>query len=519
MKLRFIGCAIFRHEIEALLPEFSHEISCDWLPQGLHATPDVLRRELQAAIDRVDADEGVNALLVGYGLCSRGVEGVRPRHAPLVLPRTHDCIGVFLGGHDRYLAEFRRHSGTYWFTRGFIDLGGQPGVKGKHRGIFARYEELYETYRDRYGEEIARYLIEEWDQRWMGNYSRAAYVGWDYPDADQHRALTRECAANLDWTFEEIPADLSLLRRMLAGEWHPDAFLVVMPGTEVVATQDDRIVEAMTPAEAALAGTGAVREETVHLLVGEDGDIATEADAEGSAAFLADAAPHEGVGLGIDAGGTYTDAALYDFADRSVLAAGKGLTTPHDPSVGVAEALEALPADRLRAVRLVSLATTFATNAIVEGKGCRVGLLLAGYDAWSVERIPHRPLRTVPGAHGADGEERTPLDEAAARTAIRELVETEEVQALAIVGAFACRNPAHEARLRTIAADLCHLPVVCGHELSNELGAIERAVTAALNARISPVVVELVRSVEAVLARAGAEAPLTIVRADGSLVR
>lgn len=515
MKLKFIGCSIFRHEVEHLLQDCPNEVECQWLPQGLHAVPDTLRKDLQEAIDATDSAEGFTAILIGYGLCSRGVEGLVCRHAPLVIPRTHDCIAVFLGGHQRYLGEFRKHPGTYWFTRGFIEHGGQPGVKGKHRGIDRRYESVYEDYRARYGEELARYLVEEWDQKWMGNYSRAAYVHWDYADAEEHRAFTRDCACNLGWEFHELPGDLGLLDRMLRGEWHPDEFVVVMPGMQPVATHDGRILEAMSPADLAAIHAGSGQEESVTLLTDEDGTT-IETDA---APPEAGAAVHDGLGLGLDAGGTYTDAALYDFVAEAVLATAKGRTTPHDPALGVDEAIASLPADRFGEVRLVSLATTFATNAIVEGRGCRVGLVLAGYDDWSLERIPHRPCRIVPGSHAADGSVIEPLDEDAAAAAIRELIDAEQVEALALVSTFACRNPDHEVALQRIAAENCDLPVVCGHELSNDLGAIERAVTASLNARISPVVVELVQSVEAALKARGIVAPLSIVRADGSLVR
>lgn len=513
MKLRLIGCAVMRHEIEALLEQCPNEVDCEWLPQGLHAVPRTLQRDLQEAVDRVAADAGYQAILIGYGLCSRGTEGLHAIHVPVILPRAHDCIAFFLGGHQRYLEEFNRQPGTYWFTRGFIENGGQPGIKGKHQGIFARYEKVYEEYRARYGEELARYLVEEWDQRWLRNYRRAAYVGWAYDGAATHRQLTRDAAGNLDWQFEELPVDFGLLERFLAGAWHPDEFLVVLPGMQVVATHDSRVLEAMDPLEAAALASGALREETVTLLVGADGEATAGDDVPApEVAHLQD-----GIGLGLDAGGTYTDAVLYDFAAEAVTAHAKGQTTPHDPALGIAAALAALPADTLATVRLVSLATTFATNAIVEGRGCRVGLLLCGYDDWSLARLDHRPVRAIPGAHRADGTVLELLDDEAARTALADLVEKERVEALAIVGVFACRNPEHEIRVRELAAP-CGLPVICGHELSNELGAIERATTAAINARIAPVVVELVDSVHRVLRDREIAAPLTIVRADGSLV-
>jgi len=91
-------------------------------------------------------DDGFHAITIGYGLCGRGVAGIRARNLPLIIPRIHDCIAGFLGSHQRYMKEFSKTPGTYWFTRGFIQSGGQPGVPGKHRGISAKYNELYEEY-------------------------------------------------------------------------------------------------------------------------------------------------------------------------------------------------------------------------------------------------------------------------------------------------------------------------------------------------------------------------------------
>ncbi|MFW6260692.1 MAG: DUF1638 domain-containing protein [Spirochaetota bacterium] len=537
MKLRFIGCGVFRPEVQALIDESEHEIDARFLPQGLHAKPGTLREELQAAIDETSPADGYHAIIVGYGLCSRGTAGILARNLPVIIPRIHDCIAAFLGSHKRYAHEFRRHPGTYWFTRGFIATGGQPGVTGKYRGILSKYEDTYEEYVERYGEETARYLVEEWAQGWIDNYTRAAFVPWDYPQVDEDREFTKRCAANLGWEYEEIPADLTMMRDLLAGRWHPETFLEVLPGRRVVAVHDARIIDALAPEEEALLAAAGTREET-RLLVGDASGVSEAlADDEGTGAHGNDAgatragAPRDdaagevggaallsGLGIGIDAGGTYTDAALYDFTASTVLASAKAPTTPADPSVGAGEALAKLPSDRFGEVKLVSLATTFATNAIVEGRGGTVGLLLLGYDEWSFARVEHRPVRRAAGSHTIDGTLNEPLDESAVREAVRAFTEADSVEAIAIVEWTGCRNPEFETRAKEIALELFDGPVQCAHELTSELDCIRRATTVAVNCRIAPVIVDLVRDVEAVMEAQGIAAPLSVVRADGSVI-
>ncbi|MDH7485550.1 MAG: hydantoinase/oxoprolinase family protein [Anaerolineae bacterium] len=239
------------------------------------------------------------------------------------------------------------------------------------------------------------------------------------------------------------------------------------------------------------------------------------------------------IALGIDTGGTYTDAVLVDHASGEVLAAAKALTTRHDLSVGIGQAIAAVfAAGQSRSpedVHLVALSTTFATNAIAEGRGSPVCLLLIGYDRELMERYGfQQELATddvvyLRGGHDVLGNEVTPLDEAAARQAI--LARRGRVEAFAVSGYFAVRNPAHELRLRALVEELTAsaggsaLPVTCGHELSTRLNAVRRATTAALNARLIPLLRELIASVQRTLDERGIAAPLMVVKGDGSLVR
>ena len=225
--------------------------------------------------------------------------------------------------------------------------------------------------------------------------------------------------------------------------------------------------------------------------------------------------------LGIDTGGTFTDAVLLD-ARRVVVAAAKSLTTRFDLGLGIAASLAQLPAPLLDRVSLVSLSTTLTTNSVVEGRGAPVCALLAGYDDGQLEAsklvalLGADAVVQLAGGHDAMGNPTHDLDEAAARAAI--LAQAPRVSAFAISATFSVRNPAHEIQLRAWVRELTQRPVSCGHELSSSLGAPRRAMTAALNARMIPYVHTLIESVQATLAARGIDAPLMVVRGDGSVV-
>jgi N-methylhydantoinase A/oxoprolinase/acetone carboxylase beta subunit len=232
--------------------------------------------------------------------------------------------------------------------------------------------------------------------------------------------------------------------------------------------------------------------------------------------------------LGIDTGGTYTDAVLFDSdADRksgSVRRFAKALTTKHDLAIGVGQAIDGVLADAGAApdIRLVSLSTTLATNAIVEGQGSPVCLLMIGHGPDVLKRaglekaLDGDPVVFLDGGHSHGGDELAALDLEAAKAAIES--HAPHVSAFAVAGYFAVRNPAHEQALRDLIREMTDLPVSCGHELSWRLDAPRRALTALLNARLIPLIYRLVDAVRAMLEERDIRAPLMVVKGDGSLV-
>ena len=227
--------------------------------------------------------------------------------------------------------------------------------------------------------------------------------------------------------------------------------------------------------------------------------------------------------LGIDTGGTYTDAVLFREGE-GVIAKAKSLTTRHDLADGIAGAVDAVLARSgysASEIGLVSLSTTLATNALVEGQGGRAALVMIGFGPEDVTRgglseaLGNDPVIFLPGGHDVHGNE-TPLEMSELDKAMSGLGTT--VSSFAVAGYFAVRNPAHEIRVRDRIRNLSHLPVTCSHELTSKLGGPRRALTTLLNARLVSIVDRLIGSCEDFLASRGIWAPMMVVRGDGALI-
>ena len=227
--------------------------------------------------------------------------------------------------------------------------------------------------------------------------------------------------------------------------------------------------------------------------------------------------------LGIDTGGTYTDAVLWS-QSGGVAAKAKSLTTRHDLAIGISGAVKAVmdrtgvdPAE----IKLVSMSTTLATNALVEGQGGRVALVMVGFTEADLARdgldkaLGGDPVVFCEGGHDVHGNAR-PLDLAALESALDELGKT--VSGFAVCAYFATRNPSHELAVSGLIRERTGLPVTASHELSAKLGGPRRALTTLLNARLISMIDRLVAATGGFLEARGITAPLMVVRGDGALV-
>lgn len=505
MKIKVVACGVFEPYIRHLESQSPHTLSSTILDAGLHARPHDLRLQAQAAIDEADREGGFDAVIVLYGLCGRGTAGLIARRSPVIIPRAHDCMTLFMGSRAAYMRQFSKHPGTFYHTLGWLQKKVNPNNREAGE-LYRNYHVVgydhhpdFKALRKQFGDENARHII-AFQERWKQHYTRAAYIDMGLPDEAGAREFTRDMAKIFGWHFEEIPGTLHLLRRLLNGETSGDDCLVLPPGHRSQSTGDEHILSAV-PVDAADAATVAPlsnRTVTVEQIKG---------DAEPA-----------GVGLGIDAGGTYTDAVIYDFASRTLLAKAKALTTYHDYVEGIRNALAMLPADKLAQVQVTALSTTLATNATVEGRGHKVGALVLSPWEWPPEDFAHTPLVHLRGAVSITGEVLEPLDEAHARSALKQLVEKEHCAALVIAGYATVRNPDQANRVRELARELYDLPVICVHEVSRRLDMYQGARAAVANAKLLPIIRDLLDSVHRALADHHVHGKLMVVKGDGTSV-
>ena len=224
------------------------------------------------------------------------------------------------------------------------------------------------------------------------------------------------------------------------------------------------------------------------------------------------------LGLGIDTGGTYTDAAIVDMATRRVLAKAKAQTTYHDLSQGLLKAVDEVLASGVDVgqIELVGISTTLATNSLLQGKGGRVGLIGIGWHPDGDWHLGAARSAFIDGGHDARGRTLAPLDPGQVDAAIATVMDG--VESIVVSGFFSIVNPVHEDAVRERVRELTGLPVVAGRELTSELGIRERTVTAVLNARLLPILSEFIDGVERSMRSRNVTANIMVFRGNGTLM-
>jgi hypothetical protein len=251
--LKVIACEIALREICFAAAQSSNIVDLEFLPQGLHDTPNTGLVQVQERIDAVVPGK-YDAILLGYGLCGNIIRGLKVPHTPLVVPRAHDCITFFLGSKERYQQVAESHGGTYYYTSGWLEVLRRRGDKAGGMGAMflpsraglsgsGGAPAAFDEWVRKYGEEQARYLLEVMDQ-WTANYTHGALIEFDFTRALELREQVEAVCTQRGWQFEELAGDLGLFRRWLDGDWDPKDFLVVQPNQKVVPSYDDAIIKA-----------------------------------------------------------------------------------------------------------------------------------------------------------------------------------------------------------------------------------------------------------------------------------
>lgn len=241
MRLKLIACEVLYREMCDGVARCADIVDAEFLPKGLHDMGGKsMAVKLQEAIDRVPAGQ-YEAILLGYGLCGNGLNGIEARHTAIVAPRMHDCIGLLLGGRQRYQSYFKDHPGIYYRSTGWIERGVDlQQLVPFHSGTSTNLAQLIE----KYGEENGRYLYEQFTG-FQSSYRGLTFIETGLECNGRFEEQARQEAADKGWEFEKVRGDLALLQRLVNGDWDNDDFVVLRPGQRIEAQFDETIIRAV----------------------------------------------------------------------------------------------------------------------------------------------------------------------------------------------------------------------------------------------------------------------------------
>ncbi len=245
MYLKCLACEALARLVYLAAARSPHTVDVELFRLGWHSDPDDLRSRLQKAVHAVavDAERAYDAVVLAYGLCGRSTEGLVAEDVPLVLPRAHDCITLFLGDRARYGHEFTERPGTYWYVRDYVERSDGSSALSLGAEGYDDVAAMYDEYVAKYGKDNADYLMEVMGA-WREHYNRAAYIDMGVVDSAAVEAETRAEADRRGWTFDKVAGDIVLVRRLLEGDWAADGddFLVLQPGQRIKMAYDHRVV-------------------------------------------------------------------------------------------------------------------------------------------------------------------------------------------------------------------------------------------------------------------------------------
>ncbi|MCC7375502.1 MAG: DUF1638 domain-containing protein [Verrucomicrobiales bacterium] len=248
--LKVIACEIAFREICHCASRSPNLLDLEFVTQGLHDRPRHGGSRIQERIDAVPAGR-YDAILLGYGLCGNLIRGLQARGTPLVVPRAHDCIALFLGSRGRHEELNRENPGCYYYTSGWLECLRKRGddsasaasqYLASPAGMDAGQHEQYERWVEKYGEDKARFLAEQMGQ-WTAHYDTGALIAFDFAAPLRHDQQVRAICQRRGWRYRELQGNLGLLQRWLDGHWPEQEFVTIRPGERIVPTNDQEILK------------------------------------------------------------------------------------------------------------------------------------------------------------------------------------------------------------------------------------------------------------------------------------
>jgi hypothetical protein len=237
MNIKVIACETIRKELDVLLTRNrKNNIAVQYLTKELHQYGrERMAADIQKAIDETNENE-FDAIALIYGLCNYGIKDLHGK-LPIVVPRAHDCITLFMGSKERYMDYMQKNHGAY-FIAGMFGMA-EGGVLDDTKII----QEKRQEFAEKYGEENADYLMETIGDP-LKHYNRLTFINSGLGDLNALKEKARDIARSKNWTFDEYSGNLSLIEKLLDGEWNTDEYLTLNPGEKIAPSYDNTIITA-----------------------------------------------------------------------------------------------------------------------------------------------------------------------------------------------------------------------------------------------------------------------------------
>lgn len=246
MRLKCLTCEALARPVYLSAARSPHVVDVELVSRGLHNRPAGLRELLQKQIDALPSNR-YDAVVLVYGLCGQATVGLQARDVPVVIPRAHDCITLFLGSRERYRKQFESDPGTFWYAQDYIERDdGSSSALSMGSVADTNLQAEYEKYVAKYGKDNADYLMEVMGA-WQSHYSRAVFIDMGVTDGTFIEERARAEAERRGWAFERVSGDLVLISRLLAADWAPEQggdFLILRPGQRLGMTADEQVMQA-----------------------------------------------------------------------------------------------------------------------------------------------------------------------------------------------------------------------------------------------------------------------------------
>ena len=246
MNLKLISCEVFKHEFLHCISKTNNNIDTEFIKKGIHdLNSEGMRNRIVKSIKKADG-KGFEAILLGYGLCNTWVYGLVANKTPLVIPRSHDCIGILLGSKQKYLDYYFENPGTYFQSVGWMEnTENEPSIKKRSLQKLYGMDISQDELKTLYGEENLDYLNDALDQ--TKHYSNMAFIDTGLDSHKNYQKQAKSKADNNYWGFEVLKGNRKLLQQLVNGIWPESEFLVVNSGTMVQQSINEDLVTATTP--------------------------------------------------------------------------------------------------------------------------------------------------------------------------------------------------------------------------------------------------------------------------------